>query len=410
MWSKNSSNDWKRVKDNHIWELQENKVLPALKLSYDTLLPHIKRCFAYCCLFPKGYWVEKDVLIPVWVSNGLIPPRGENDLYVLGEEILNCLVWRSFFQVNAFFNEYWYKMHDLMHDLAEDVMGDDCLVIQPGREARITNEVLHVSSSCPDEKFQFSSKDLEKLMSLKSIFMFGYKYICDICQICNHMYLRVLYLHQIELSALPESIYKLKHLRYLNLSRSSIDVLPKSIMYLQNLQYLILSYSSIKVLPESIVYLQNLQVLILDHCSNLCKLPEGLRYMSSLQHLDICGTDSLKHLPSGVQELTSLKWLPWFPVSNESGAKIGELGDLNLLERLRIAKLENVEGLSEAKNADLKCKSNLLVLDLEWKGYHMSEDNDEEVLEGLEPNPCLKEFWVYLVTWERIFLQVGWSI
>ncbi|KAJ0750723.1 putative virus X resistance protein-like, coiled-coil [Helianthus annuus] len=391
MWSKSSSNDWKRVKDNHIWELQENKVLPALKLSYDTLLPHIKRCFAYCCVFPKGYEMEKDVLISLWASNGLIPPRREIDLYVLGEEILNCLVWRSFFQVvDTFFNEYVYKMHDLMHDMAH-VMGDDCLVIQPGKEARITNEVLHVSSSCPDEKFQFSSEDLEKLTSLKSIFMFGYKYKCDIHQICNHMYLRVLYLNQIDLSALPESICKLKHLRYLNLSGSSIEVLPKSIMYLQNLQYLILSYTGIKVLPESIVYLQNLQVLILRYCLNLCKFPEGLRYMRSLQHLDIYVTDSLMHLPSGVQELTSLKWLPLFPVGNESGAKIGELGDLNLLkERLWITKLENVGGLSEAKSANLKCKSNLLVLHLTWNEIHRNE-HDEEVLEGLEPNPCLKE-------------------
>ncbi|XP_035832081.1 disease resistance protein RGA2-like [Helianthus annuus] len=388
MWSKSSSNDWKRVKDNHIWELQESKVLPALKLSYDTLLPHLKRCFAYCCLFPKGYEMEKDVLISVWASNGLIPPRGENDLYVLGEEILNCLVWRSFFQVGRFSNEY--KMHDLMHDLAEDVMGDDCLVIQPGREARITNEVLHVSSSCPDEKFQFSSEDLEKLTSLKSIFMFGYKYQRDIRQICNHMYQRVLYLCEIGLSALPESICKLKHLRYLNLSGSRIEVLPKSIMYLQNLQYLILSYSDIKVLPESIVYLQNLQVLILCGCFELCKFPEGLRYMSSLQHLDLKDTFNLMHLPLGVQELTSLKWLPWFPVGNESGAKIGELGGLNLLKRLGITKLENVGGLSEAKSANLKCKSNLSVLRLEWNEFHMNE-HDEEVLEGLEPNPCLTE-------------------
>ncbi|MFS7909224.1 putative virus X resistance protein-like, coiled-coil [Helianthus anomalus] len=389
MWSKSSSNDWKRVKDNHIWELQENKVLPALKLSYDTLLPHIKRCFAYCCLFPKGYEMEKDVLISVWASNGLIPPRGEIDLYVLGEEILNCLVWRSFFHVGRFSNEY--KMHDLMHDLAEHVMGDDCLVIQPGREARITNEVLHVSWSCPDGKFQFWLKDLEKLTSLKSIFMFGKNYKCDIRQICNHMYLRVLYLCEIELRALPESICKLKHLRYLNLSRSSIKVLPKSIMYLQNLQYLILSHTYITVLPESIVYLQNLQVLILLHSGLLCKFPEGLRYMSSLQHLDIRATYLLEHLPSGVQELTSLKWLPRFPVGNESGAKIGELGDLNLLERLGITKLENVGGLSEAKCANLKSKSNLLVLHLEWHVIDRNEHNDEEVLEGLEPNPGLKE-------------------
>ncbi|KAL8205011.1 hypothetical protein R6Q57_010634 [Mikania cordata] len=95
MWSKRSTRDWQHVKDN-IWELQENNILPAIKLSYDSLLQHVKRCFAYCCLFPKGCDLKKDVLIPLWVSNGFVPQRGEMSLYVLGEEIFSCLVWRSF--------------------------------------------------------------------------------------------------------------------------------------------------------------------------------------------------------------------------------------------------------------------------------------------------------------------------
>ncbi|KAJ0613141.1 putative virus X resistance protein-like, coiled-coil [Helianthus annuus] len=200
MWSKSSSNDWQRVKDSNIWNLQENNVLPALKLSYDNLAPHLKRCFSYFCLFPKGHELKKDELILLWVANGFIPPKEETDnLYVIGEEFFNCLIWKSLFQVEKG-NKYEdgidrCKMHDLVHDMARHVMKHDCLVIEPAcNEVKIPDEVLHLSSSCPDEKLNLSSEDLGKLTSLRSIFMFGEGDEGCITQLFNHVYVRVLHL------------------------------------------------------------------------------------------------------------------------------------------------------------------------------------------------------------------------
>ncbi|KAI3826112.1 hypothetical protein L1987_00155 [Smallanthus sonchifolius] len=114
------------------------------------LLPHLKRCFAYCCLFPKGYQMKKDAVIQLWVVNGFIPPREEIDLYELGEEIFNCLVWRSFFQVvkdNTYIDNFdRYKMHDLIHDMAQHVMGHECLVIEPPcNDVILPNEVFVIA-------------------------------------------------------------------------------------------------------------------------------------------------------------------------------------------------------------------------------------------------------------------------
>ncbi|KAJ0735487.1 putative virus X resistance protein-like, coiled-coil [Helianthus annuus] len=377
MWSKSSTNYWQHVKDNNLWELEEIHVVPAiLKLSYDNLLPHLKRCFAYCCLFPKGYPMTKGELTMLWVANDFIPAKGGNDLYMLGEEIFNCLVWRSFFSVKANSWNDEYVMHDLMHDMARHVMGDDCLVIEPDKEVIIPNGLLHLSSSCPE--FRFSPQDLKKLTSLRSVFMFGEDYKGNISQIFSHMHLRVLYLRGVDMDTLPESVCKLKHLRYLNLS-----------------------YSSIKVLCESIIHLQNLQMLLLKYCRSLEKLPRGLRYMRNLQRLDITRCTSLIHLPRGIKELSSLRTLPLFrlkknvfPFLKKSVVKIGELGNLNLLEgNLEIAGLAFVGGLSEAKSANLKCKTNLSVLELDWSGDAFSRrlTHDEEVLEGLEPTSSLKE-------------------
>ncbi|KAM0053662.1 putative virus X resistance protein-like, coiled-coil [Helianthus debilis subsp. tardiflorus] len=377
MWSKSSTRYWQHVNDNNLWVLEEIDVVPAiLKLSYDNLLPHLKRCFAYCCLFPKGYPMTKGELTMLWVANGFIPAKGGNDLYMLGEEIFNCLVWRSFFIVKADSQDDEYVMHDLMHDMARHVMGDDCLVIEPGKEVTIPNGVLHLSSSCPE--FRFSPQDLKKLTSLRSVFMFGKRYKCNIGQIFNHVQLRVLYLRDVDLNALPQSVCKLKHLRYLNLSDSRI-----------------------KVLCESIIYLQHLQMLLLKSCHDLENLPKGLRYMRNLQRLHIYGCIFLSHLPRGIKELSSLRTLSVFPLNeslNKSVAKIGELGSLNLLEgNLKIFGLVFVGSLSEAGSANLKCKTNLSGLVLDW-----SEDasfrrrqqmftHDEEVLEGLEPTSSLKE-------------------
>ncbi|KAM0005404.1 putative virus X resistance protein-like, coiled-coil [Helianthus debilis subsp. tardiflorus] len=361
MWSKSSSNDWQRVKDSNIWNLQENNVLPALKLSYDNLVPHLKRCFSYFCLFPKGYTLDKDELIWLWVANGFIPPKEETDnLYVIGEEIFNCLIWKSLFQVEKGSNTWdgidRCKMHDLVHDMARHVMKHDCLVIEHAcNEVKIPDEVLHLSSSCPDEKLILSSEDLGKLTSLRSIFMFGEGYEGYISQLFNHVYVRVLYLPLSRLRTLPESICKLKHLRYLNLSNSWIGVLPDSIMYLQNMQVLILRYCiRLHNLPESICKLRDLKYLTLLG-SDIEVLPDSLKDMISLQRLDINGCYSLRHLPPGIGKLTSLRMLPWFRVGKERGAKIRELGDLNLLE----GKL---------------------------------------VIEGLEPNPSLEilEIWKYM--------------
>ncbi|KAM0005481.1 putative virus X resistance protein-like, coiled-coil [Helianthus debilis subsp. tardiflorus] len=400
MWSKSSSNDWQRVKDSNIWNLQENNVLPALKLSYDNLASHLKRCFSYFCLFPKGHKLRKDELILLWVANGFIPSREETDnLYVIGEEIFNCLIWKSLFQVE----EGRCKMHDLVHDMARHVMKHDCLVIEPAcNEVKIPDEVLHLSSSCPDEKLILSSEDLGKLTSLRSIFMFGEGDEGCISQLFNHMVVRVLHLDLRKLRTLPESICKLKHLRYLNLSWSRINVLPDSIMYLQNLHVLILCWCSrLRKLPESICKLRYLKYLTLLG-SGIEDLPDGLKDMISLQRLDINVCDLLRHLPFGIGKLTSLRMLSRFPVDDERGAKISELGDLNLLEgELKIEGLKNVGGLSEAKSANLICKTNLSSLVLNWSDkdtYTWEESTpetrfpyiEEEVLEGLEPNPSLE--------------------
>ncbi|KAJ9559305.1 hypothetical protein OSB04_013919 [Centaurea solstitialis] len=375
MWSKSSVSAWQSVKDNDVWkEVQVNGILPALKLSYDNLLPHMKRCFAYSCLFPKGYRMRKNLLIDLWMANGFIPPREHTDLYVIGDEIFYCLVSRSFLQdlKEDLYNDLVCKMHDLMHDLGRHLMRFDYFftddLITPN-----DFEVLHFSSSCPG--IAFSVQDLKRLRSLRSLFIFVDKYEGNmISQLSKLVYLRALHLEEIQVSILPESICKLKHLRYLSICDSKIESLP-----------------------ESIIYLQNLHVLLLRGCCKLRKLPEGMRYMKNLRCLDNEECDRLDCMPVGIKDLGCLRRLGLFVVGEKKGSQITELGDLNLLGgRLELRRLENLGDLEEAKSANLKNKTNLMSLVLLWGRDRGSEKeiDDEEVVEGLEPNSSLKELLI----------------
>ena len=54
------------------WDLPNVDVFPALRLSYSFLPSHLKRCFAYCSIFPKDYEFEKEKLILLWMVEGFL--------------------------------------------------------------------------------------------------------------------------------------------------------------------------------------------------------------------------------------------------------------------------------------------------------------------------------------------------
>ena len=109
-------NEWKKVLNSKIWE--KNDIISVLELSYQYLPSHLKRCFAYCSLFPKDYEFEENELVLLWMAEGLVQEKERNrPMKVLGAEYFHDLLMRSFFQQSSN-NGSLFVMHDLINDLA----------------------------------------------------------------------------------------------------------------------------------------------------------------------------------------------------------------------------------------------------------------------------------------------------
>lgn len=284
---KRTESEWLSVKQSEIWDLSNegSSILPALRLCFDNLPPHSRQCFVYCSIFPKNCRMEKDELIELWIANGFIPSRGQADMHLVGCEIFENLIWRSFFEDSGenFKGQATCKMHDLVHDLAWFIMRDECLVISPDRVLKIPEDVRHFY--CDSRWLSQSNpwiNDMIEVKSLRSFFLLekGYNLVNTSLCISTQRYLRVLDLRGLTTSLVQkvlDSIGNLKHLRYLDVSNHAITTLP-----------------------ESVSCLQNLQTLKLKYCFDLQKLPKVMKYMRNLRQLNIKGCTSFACMPTGM--------------------------------------------------------------------------------------------------------------
>ncbi|KAL4598135.1 hypothetical protein ACB092_11G038000, partial [Castanea dentata] len=202
--TKRNPNEWKNVLNSKIWE--KNGIIPVLELSYQYLPSHLKRCFAYCSLFPKDYEFEESELVLLWMAEGLVQEtERKKSMEVLGVEYVHDLLMRSLFQQSNN-NESLFVMHDLINDLA--------------RWAARGIFYRMEDSLGSNKQSEISTK-------------------------------------------LPSSISDLKHLRYLNLSNTPIRSLPEATSSLYNLQTLMLKrcHKLTQEMPMGIEKLKNLHTV-----------------------------------------------------------------------------------------------------------------------------------------------------
>ncbi|KAK7301034.1 hypothetical protein RJT34_11889 [Clitoria ternatea] len=368
---KSEEREWFEVKESSLWDLEgENSILPALRLSYSHLTSTLKQCFSFCAIFPKDSEIGKEQLIHLWMANGFISSRGSLEVEDVGNIIWNELCQKSFFQDikrDDYSGNILFKMHDLVHDLAQSVMKQECVILGNSNITDFSRNTHHVSFDC--DSSPFNKGVLPKFESLRTLYALNcWSYYREISSYCStNCSLRVLRIYSDELL---KSLGNLIHLRYLELHGVQRETLP-----------------------DSIYSLRKLEILKLNRVPNLRCLPKHLSRLQNLRHLVIEGCLFLSCMFPNVRKLWRLKTLSFYIVSSKKGHRLEELHDLQLRGKLKVKGLENVNSSSEAQEANLLGKKDLEELWLSWDDTETKPHN-ELVLEGLQPHSNLKKLTI----------------
>ncbi|TYH81797.1 hypothetical protein ES332_D02G010500v1 [Gossypium tomentosum] len=353
---------WLKIQKSDVWD----SVYSVLRLSFDHLSsPCLKKCFAYCAMFPKDFCFRKEQLIQLWMAEGFL--GASKEMMDTGNRYFHELLSNSLFQdvgKDRCGNILTCKMHDLVHDLALSVSKFETLIFQEN-SISITDEVSHIRHL----SIGYDGESLPIILTAVAPKLHSLFSEIDVFKKLSRTFtsLRVLKFSGADyILKLPASLGELKHLRYMDISKTSI-----------------------KVLPQSITKLYMLQTLRFMGCREIA-FPDGLRNLISVKHIHF---DQQSSQPIELRHLTSLQTLPMFFV-RDNELHLDALECLNELGgQLKICDLQSVRDKEEAGKANLRLKTKLCKVILEWSQF--SNDTCEEVLEGLQPPSGLQSLIVW---------------
>ncbi|KAL3727042.1 hypothetical protein ACJRO7_031877 [Eucalyptus globulus] len=272
--------EWLYFKDREFSKIDtlNPEIMEVLKISYDHLQPGLKHCFAYCALFPKDYVFNRQTMIQLWMAQSFIESLDEHEeIEEIGDDYVSDLLRGSFLEVEKV-NPYtgkveMFKMHDLMHDLALKVAGNEC-------------KMVNLNKGSLDEDTRHASFALQSFSSLQEVTS-----LLEAANLRTFVSLEERsYVEKFSPNECHRIFSKFRHCR----------------IFLE-----ICGNDSIKSLPNSITDLLNLQTLKISRCEELKALPKDLRKLINLRHLDINYCESLGSLSClhTLSELSSLRTL-----------------------------------------------------------------------------------------------------
>lgn len=386
LWSNREVDYWRTTLNSKIWTPPIDKtILPVLRVSYHYLPPHLKRCFAYCSIFPKGYAFDRKRVVLLWMAEGLLQQAGSVErMEHVGDGYFSELVSRSLFQRDS--DTTKFTMHDLINELAQFAAGEFCFKYENPIQG-MSGKTRHLSYL--RDQYSGEAMKFEELGGAKFLRTFLPLSLRNSSQRCN-----------LNKMVSDKILPKLNCLRVLSLSHYSIAMLPSDIFKgMRHVRYLDLSQTNLERLPTSVRFLYNLQTLLLSHCRNLPQLDEAICNLIRLEHLDLTET-KLRHMPENFGRLTRLQTLTTFIVGPRRGA-ISVLCDLiELRGKLTILELHRVGDIHEAEEANLKSKTHLKEINFTWRtsapvmDYISGTHYEDAIFEKLRPHNQIEELTI----------------
>jgi len=349
-----TSDEWESVRKSNIWNVSASEytdsVLSSLRLTYSYMPSHLKLCFAYCAIFPKGYKMVKDDLIHHWNSLGFIEETDIFSTEQLGEKYISQLLRLSFLEHPRLHNSATVvhhedfthlTMHDLVLDLARLVLVDEFIMGVSERRNSGRRSCRYALFNDCSNKLESYTDYPAKIRALRFVDCGRIELHED--AFSSAKYLRVLDLSECLIQRLPDSIGQLKQLRYLNAPRVQHHIIPNCIAKLFKLIYLSLCGSSaLMALPDSIGHMEGLIYLDLSGCSGLEKLPESFSKLKQLVHLDLSNCSNVTGVSESLQTLTNLEYLNLSYCWNISVLP-GSLGSFKKLKYLNLSGCEEIK-------------------------------------------------------------------
>lgn len=304
-----SFNEWLKVLQSVHWQLRQEPTLceEILALSYSDLPYYLKSCFLYLGLFPEDFEISARRLILLWIAEGFVQPRGQEQPEDVAEDYLEELVGRSMVQVAKRESNGRIKacrVHDLLRELSVSKAKEDQFfdIIYGGDKFSTLTRARRLAIHFGVPLFTKNATKFRSLLCFDlnvSVFQEFKKF----------KLLRVLDLEGVQITQLDSAVGDLIHLRYLGLRRSWLKKLPSSVCYLTNLQTLDLRSTLINPIPIAIWKLQKLRHLYFSEFKEMVINPPKnptLANLQTLRGLYIGPTSSVEH---GLDNLINLREL-----------------------------------------------------------------------------------------------------
>ncbi|KAK4280594.1 hypothetical protein QN277_012202 [Acacia crassicarpa] len=292
-------------------KIPHERVLEALKLSYDTLGDIEKQVFLDLAVFFNGEKLED-------VNEMLLCLHGIQPKYAI-----EVLIDKSLIKIEG----DRVRMHDLIEDVGKEIVRQES-PHEPGERSRLwfyqdilhvlqqdtgTNKVEAIILDLPEGmEVQWSGEAFMKMTNLKMLVI--NKACFSECPKYLPNSLRWLEWKWYPFKFLP-FYFRPTQLVYLDLSYSYCELLQPLDKKFHSLSSMILRNCKLLQNIPDLSGASNLRELLLDGCTNLIEIHDSVGFLNKLRELSAMRCRNLKTLPAGLR-LTSLQHLNLFGCSS----------------------------------------------------------------------------------------------